>query len=253
VMDRSVVAGAAVRLAVRLERRAEPNDILLDEATWRLVRNAVRVEPTGAEDEQQAFRILELRTDAPAFERRFDAPFVGREAERQLILIFEDIHWAEPPVLDLIEHVADFSRDSPILVLCLARPELLDDRSGWAGGKPNATTILLDPLPEDEARRLADWLVEPGSLPDEVRANALRVAEGNPLFLEQLLAFAAEGGGAEGELFPPTVEALLAARLDRLGPAERAVVERAALIGRDFDVDALSALAPEPLRLSIPA
>src|SRR5205085_5673713 len=119
--------------------------------------------------------------------------------------------------------------------LCLARPELLEHRPGWAGGKQNATTILLEQLDQAQAGQLADWLIAAQPFTERARLAALQLAEGNPLFLEQLLAFAQEGGWDERETFmPPTIETLLAARLDRLGPAERALIERAAVIGRDF-------------------
>jgi class 3 adenylate cyclase len=179
-----------------------------------------------------------------AFERLADA--------RPLVLVFEDVHWAEPTLLDLVEYMATGARDSPILILCLARPELLELRDGWAGGRPNATTILLEQLAEADCDHLTDWLLAGESLGAGERANVLRLAEGNPLFLEQLVAYAREESRRDGEL-PPTIEALLAARLDRLGPAERVLTERAGLIGRDFDLAALTELAPEPLRPSIGA
>jgi DNA-binding SARP family transcriptional activator len=170
--------------------------------------------------------------------------FEALAQERPLVLVFEDVHWAEPTFLDLVEHVADWTRGAPVLLLCLARPELLEDRPAWAGGKLNATSILLEPLSEHEADLLIENL-EADPLAAEVRARITEAAEGNPLFLEQMLAMVGEHA-AGGELtVPPTIHALLAARLDRLGRNERASLERAAVIGRTFWKGALEALAPE--------
>ncbi len=150
--------------------------------------------------------------------------------------------------LDLIEHVADLSRDAPILLLCMARPELLDRRSGWAGGKLNATTVLLEPLSAAETEQLIDEL---GDVDPELRARIRDAAEGNPLFVEEMLALAAESGG--DVVVPPSIQALLAARLDQLDRPEREVLERGAVEGKLFHrsaVEALSDGAPEvPLRL----
>jgi predicted ATPase len=164
--------------------------------------------------------------------------------ERPLVLVFEDIHWAEPTLLDLVEQIADLTREAPMLIICLARTELLDQRPGWGSGNPNATTIPLEQLSDSAARQIADWLLADGNLSERTRTIALDRAEGNPLFLEQLLVHAREGTAAPGDL-PPTIEALLAARLDRLDPAERAIIECAALVGRDFDLAAVSDLVSE--------
>ena len=173
--------------------------------------------------------------------------------ERPLVLLFEDIHWAEPTFLDLLEHVADWTRDAPIFLLCLARPDLLDERPLWAGGKLNATSILLEPLTEDDAEALIDALLGEATLEPATRVRVREAAEGNPLFVEQILAMLAEDGARAGPFdIPPTIDALLAARLDRLGPSERAVIERASVVGREFWVGAVDALVPTELRGSIP-
>ena len=165
--------------------------------------------------------------------------------ERPLLVVLEDLHWAEPTFLDLVEYLAD-SRGHPILLVCLARPELLEERPQWAGGKVNAASLLLDPLGPDESEALIESLLGGLVLPEATRLGIARTAEGNPLFLEQLLALVAEGIDPAGEpVIPPTIEALLAARLDRLGPAEQAVVERASLVGRMFGTDALAELLPD--------
>jgi predicted ATPase/class 3 adenylate cyclase len=382
-----IVTGDAVNLAARLQQAVQRNEILLGESTWRLVRGAVRVEPTnplalkGKAQAVQAFRLLGLIDGAAAVTRRFEAPLVGRKHElpqlrdafarcvrersatlftvlgqagigksrlvaearleladqalvltaaclpygegitfwplremlnqavgeplelgfaellasqpdqswvaaaaarffglddqsgggsleesflavrrlleqladeRPLVLVFEDIHWAEPALLDLIEHVAELARAAPIFLLCLARPDLLEQRSSWAGGKPNATTLLLDRLSHGESAQLAEWLLADEPLADDVRAHALELAEGNPLFLEQLCAHVTELGWQKAErTMPLTILALLAARLDRLGPGERALIEHAAIVGTEFELAALSELTPPTLRPSI--
>ncbi|HWM14345.1 MAG TPA: BTAD domain-containing putative transcriptional regulator [Gaiellaceae bacterium] len=165
--------------------------------------------------------------------------------ERPLVVVFEDLHWAEPTFLDLVEYLAD-SRGHPLLLVCLARPELLEERPQWAGGKVNAASLLLDPLRPDESEALIESLLGGLVVPKATRAGIARTAEGNPLFLEQLLALVGEGiDPAADPVVPPTIEALLAARLDRLGPAEQAVVERASLVGRTFGSDALAELLPD--------
>jgi len=162
--------------------------------------------------------------------------------DRALVVVLEDLHWAESTFLDLVEHLAEWTHDAPLLLVCLARPELLDERPLWGGGKPNVSSLLLEPLGSTESQTLLEALPGGARLSDPTRARIADVAEGNPLFLEQLVA---EGGELSGELpIPPTIEALLAARLDRLGPGERAVLETASVVGKEFWTDALSELLP---------
>jgi class 3 adenylate cyclase len=162
-----------------------------------------------------------------------------QEAQEQpLVCVLDDIHWAEETLLDLIEHIADLSRDAPIVLLCMARPELLERRPSWGGGKWNATTVLLEPLDAAETDRL---IAELGGVGDELRERILQVAEGNPLFLEEMLALVHDSGGGAVEV-PPTIQALLAARLDQLDPAERSVLERGSVEGRTFHRGAVAAL-----------
>ena len=155
---------------------------------------------------------------------------------RPLILIFDDVHWAEPTLLDLVDHIADWSREAPILLLCMARPEFLDNRPGWGGGKMNAATILLEPLSEDEAETLIENLLVESDLSDQVRRRITASAEGNPLFVEQMLALLAQkGGNGNGDVVvPPTIQALLATRLEQLPSGERVAAERASVIGKEF-------------------
>ena len=112
--------------------------------------------------------------------------------ETPLLLVFEDIHWGEPTLLDLVEHLADWVRDVPVLLVCLARPELLDGRPAWGGGKLNATSILLEPLSREESSQLIGVLPGGRRARAEAQARIADAAEGNPLFLEQMLAMLAE-------------------------------------------------------------
>jgi predicted ATPase/DNA-binding SARP family transcriptional activator len=160
-----------------------------------------------------------------------------------LVVVFDDIHWAEPTFLDFVEHVADLSRSSPILLLCLARPELLDDRPSWGGGKLNASSILLAPLSERESSELIEQLRGSAPLHEAVRVSVFEAAEGNPLFIEQFLAMLAEQERPVEHLaVPPTIQALLAARLDRLHAGEREVLEQASIVGKEFRPEALARL-----------
>jgi class 3 adenylate cyclase/tetratricopeptide (TPR) repeat protein len=175
--------------------------------------------------------------------------FEGLARERPLVVVLDDLHWAEPTFLDLVEHVADWSRDVPLLLVSVARPELLDARPTWAGGKLNATSILLEALSEDEAERLIDALLDDPRFTGSIRRRVVEAAEGNPLFVEQMLALASEDD-TNGELaVPPTIQALLAARLERLPRAERALVERAAVVGKEFSLAEVRELTPPAERL----
>jgi predicted ATPase len=159
------------------------------------------------------------------------------------VVVFDDLHWAEPTFLDLIEHVAGSARDIPLMVVCLARPELLDARPGWQSASDNATTVRLEPLADKEAAALLERGLRAHVVDQQTGRRALEAAEGNPLFLEQLLAIQAEHGEELG--MPPTVQAVLAARIDRLPPAERTVVQRASVQGRAFSRRALAELVGE--------
>jgi class 3 adenylate cyclase len=168
--------------------------------------------------------------------------FEALAQDAPLVVVFEDIHWGEPTFLDLVDHVIDLLSGAPVMVLCLARPELLETRPAWGGGKLNAATTLLEPLTDDESALLLRRLA---TLEERTAAEILRTAEGNPLFVEQLLAAAAEAGGT-GELqIPPSIDGLLAARIDRLEPEERVVIERAAIVGKEFEVGAVEDLLPD--------
>ncbi|MFO7571883.1 MAG: adenylate/guanylate cyclase domain-containing protein [Gaiellaceae bacterium] len=168
-----------------------------------------------------------------------------------LVLVFEDIHWAEEPLLDLIEHLADRVR-APVLVVCLARPELLDARAGWGGGRVRSTAIELEPLSTTESELLVQKLVAQlaraaDGVPPELPAELLARAEGNPLFVEETIRMLVESGSpASGsDRIPDTLHALIAARIDQLAPAGKALLQRASVIGRVFWKGALEYLSPD--------
>jgi class 3 adenylate cyclase/tetratricopeptide (TPR) repeat protein len=163
---------------------------------------------------------------------------------RALVVVFDDIHWGEPTLFDLIEHIADLSRGAPILVLCLGRPELLDRRQGWGGGKMNATTALLEPLNAVETEALIDELLAGSGIDPQLRARVRMTAAGNPLFVEEIVAMVREST-THDVIVPPTIKALLAARFDQLRPEEREVLERGSVEGQSFHRGAVEVMAPD--------
>ncbi len=395
-----LVTGDAVNVAARLEQAAAPGEILLGEPTFRLVKDAVEVEPVdalalkGKQERVPAFRLLDVSAGVAGHERHLDSPMVGRAKElsllehaleravtdrtshlftlmgpagvgksrlvheflngaasgatvlrgrclsygdgitlfplaevihraaaildsdlpavarskldaaldgapdadrvaglvaglfgwadpgttedafwavrkllehlareRPVVVVFDDIHWGEPTFLDLIEHLADWTREAALLLLCIARPELLEVRPSWGGGKMNATSILLEPLPVDEASTLVDNLLGRADIPQAARQRILEAAEGNPLFVEEMLAMLIDDGLLRLEdgawravedladvTVPPTIHLLLAARLDRLDAEERGVIERGAVEGKVFHSGAVATLSPQTAR-----
>ncbi|MGH3127037.1 MAG: ATP-binding protein [Gaiellaceae bacterium] len=174
--------------------------------------------------------------------------FEALAATKPLVVVFDDIHWAEPALLDLVEYLVAFAQHAPILALCTARPDLFELRPTWTAPKPNTTLVTLQPLSESESVSLVELL---GELPERTRERVVEAAEGNPLFVEQLVAMQAENGD---ELdVPPTLHALLAARIDRLGEHERAAAQRGSVEGRLFHRGAVAALLPEPDRTEVGA
>ncbi|HEY3463076.1 MAG TPA: adenylate/guanylate cyclase domain-containing protein [Gaiellaceae bacterium] len=334
------VSGDAVAVGKRLEQAAAPGEIVLGEATHRLVRHAVRatqLEPLrlkGKAEEAIAFRLESVDPAATAIPRRDDTRFVGQERElerlhsayreatssgvrlvtivgdsgigksrlareflrwlegqasvvvascppygegttfspireafrragrdedvlegssyevfaatrslfeelardRPLVAVFDDVHWAEETLLDLIEHLSVRLASAPVLILCLARPELAERRPQWLSRAE--ATLTLEALSELHAHGLLDALDAPAT----VRERIAELAEGNPLFIEQLAAFAGEEG--ENVTLSGSIRGVLHARLDRLDLEERAVLERAAVIGRSFSLDAVLQLIP---------
>jgi DNA-binding SARP family transcriptional activator/tetratricopeptide (TPR) repeat protein len=162
----------------------------------------------------------------------------GLARERPVLLVLEDVHWAAPAFLDLVESLVELTH-APVLVLCLARPDLLDVRPHWGGGRVSSSAILLDALTPAESEALLDRLCPDGGLDAAARRRILAVAEGNPLFIEQLLAAALEG---DPDALPDSIQTLLAARLDRLDELDRAVVQAAAVCGSSFTTEDVATL-----------
>ncbi|MFZ0179381.1 MAG: adenylate/guanylate cyclase domain-containing protein [Candidatus Dormiibacterota bacterium] len=371
--EERLATGDAVNVAARLEQAAAPGEIVIGPETWRLVRDAVTVEPLaplelkGKSEPVPAYRLLHIGVDALGTSPRVETPMVGRGTplrmlrdafanvidgrscslftvlgaagvgksrltaeflrsvdatvlrgrclsygegitywpvitivrqllaasdgsaaaelmERDgnvsaairtllgeqiaaissteiawavrkllecaadsnpLVVVFDDVHWGEPTLFDLIEHIGDLSRGTPILVLCLGRPELLDRRPGWGGGKLNATTVLLEPLNADETEALIDELLPAaGSFDPQLRVRIRTTAAGNPLFLEEIVAMVRESSSHD-VIVPPTIKALLAARFDQLRPEERGVLERGSVEGQSFHRGAVEVMGPD--------
>jgi class 3 adenylate cyclase/tetratricopeptide (TPR) repeat protein len=169
--------------------------------------------------------------------------FEALARERPLVLVLEDLHWAETPLLDLIDYLTEWTRDAPLMLLCLAREEILERRPDWSATGPAASAILLEPLSEDETGALIDRALAREGDP-RLRAELTERAEGNPLFVEQMLALLREQGpDAKQIAVPPTIQAVLAARLDQLPLGELELVGAASVVGKEFWRGALEALS----------
>jgi predicted ATPase len=190
--------------------------------------------------------------------------FEAQATKRPLVVVFDDIHWAEPAFLDLIEHVAASAAGAPILVVCAARPDLLELRPPWR--ERESPLLELQPLTPEETSLVVEQLLEDAVLPDAVRDRIVTASEGNPLFAQQILSMLVEEGTlhrdgdvlvADGDIsdvaIPGTIHALLSARLDRLSPQERSVIEPAAVIGLMFEERAVTELAPDTVRPQVAA
>ena len=177
-------------------------------------------------------------------------------ADRPLVFSIDDLQWAEPKFLELVEHVADFARDASVLLACMARPELLDEHPGWAGGKLNATSILIEPLGPEECGTLVANLLADDTVDHAVRTRIAEAAEGHPLYAEEMTGLLVDEGRlvlkdgrwvATTDLsdvpVPPTISALLSARLDKLPTDERRLIEIASVMGQVFYASAVRAMA----------
>jgi class 3 adenylate cyclase len=188
---------------------------------------------------------LETKATAPDRDSLFQSVRVFIEAgarDEPTAFVFEDIHWADPVLLDLIELLATRLHDLPVLLLTLARPELLDTRPGWGGGLLAYNALPLEPLGGSDAAQLALHLL--GA--DAKAAHVAEAAEGNPLFIEQLAAVLSERGADATEALPTTIRGLVAARLDALPAEEREVLLDASICGRSFWRGALTRIARDP-------
>jgi predicted ATPase/class 3 adenylate cyclase len=184
--------------------------------------------------------------------------FEALARRRPLVVVLDDLQWAEPTFIELVDYLAELSRDAPILLLCMARPEIFDRHPGWGGGKLNAAAMLLEPLDDGDCRRLIGNLLGRGPLPADAETRIAEAADGNPLFAEELLAMlvdeellAWDDGRwvAADHLLdlpvPQTINTLLAARLEGLPDDERALLVRASVEGTYFHRSAIRELAPE--------
>jgi len=160
--------------------------------------------------------------------------------ERPLVVVFEDLHWADDGLLDFVDHLVDWSSGVPILVVASARPDLLERRPGWAGGKRNATTISPAPLTDEETAKVVAALLERPLLSAETQAQLLRRAGGNPLYAEEFARMLAERGATEQ--VPETLQGLIGARLDGLSLEEKGLLQRAAVVGRVFWLGTVEAM-----------
>jgi class 3 adenylate cyclase len=230
------------------------SDLLPDESDAPLIRE--RLAP-----------LLGLAATGPAIQETFWAVrklFQRMAQSRPLIVVFDEIQWGEPTFLDLLEYVADWLRDVPVVLISLARPELLETRPGWMAGRPHATLIRLQPLTASETKDLILNLVGQHQGMSDVRARIAQVAEGNPLFVGEVLRMLVDdgllrraadewevAGDIDAIAIPPTIHALLAARLDLLPAAERAIIQAASVVGRAFWWQEVLELSPPELRESL--
>ena len=179
------------------------------------------------------------RDEAFAAWRRF---LEAMAARRSFVFVVEDVHWADEALLDFLEHLLDWAAPVALLVLATARPELYDRRSGWSGGKRNATTISVSPLSSEETARLLQGLLERALLPAETQASVLERAGGNPLYTEQFARMLSERGDASELRLPEGVQALIAARLDTLQGETKGLLQDASVVGRTFWPGAVAAI-----------
>jgi class 3 adenylate cyclase/tetratricopeptide (TPR) repeat protein len=188
--------------------------------------------------------------------------FELQASEKPLVVVFEDVHWAESALLDLVEYVLATASDVPLLIVCAARPDFLEYREGWLDR--DSTVVRLEPLSDEDSGLVVQQLLGDAPIPAAARARIVTAAEGNPLFVEQLLSMLIDDGllrnedgewVATGDLaelaIPGTIQGLIAARLDLLSREERAVIEPASVIGLVFARPAVEHLVPEPVRPAV--
>ncbi len=176
-----------------------------------------------------------------------------------VVAVVDDIQWAEPALLDLLEHVCDLSHEAPIVLVCMTRPDIVDERPGWGAGRANASSIVLEPLGGEDSQALAEQLMAGSNFDPDVTGRILEAAQGNPLFIEQVIAHlvdqrivdATAAGALEEVSIPGSLTALLEARLDSLSDLQRAVLQRGSIEGQVFHRGAVSTLLPSDLRSEV--
>jgi len=230
VLGRCVAYGDGItyRPVAEVVRQLRPLDTLISDQQVLAALSGLVADDEASSTEEIAWAVRKLLEAAAA--------------ERPLVCVFDDVNWGEDTFLDLVEQVAALARGAPLLVVCMARPDLLDRRPGWGG------VVRLEPLSNDESDLLIAELLGGAGLDESLRGRIRGAAEGNPLFVEEMIAMLRDAHNGEVTV-PATIQALLASRLDQLPPPERAVLEYGAVEGRVFHLGAVQALAPEQAQL----
>jgi class 3 adenylate cyclase/tetratricopeptide (TPR) repeat protein len=184
------------------------------------------------------------RSEAFAAWRQF---FEALAEHRPVVLVFEDLHWADDGLLDFVDHLVEWAADVPILIVCTARPELIERRPNWGGGKLNATTLSLSPLSDEETALLLSALLNQPVIDADVQQTLLASAGGNPLYAEQYAQMLEEAGEARELALPESVQGIIAARLDLLPPDEKELLQNASVLGKVFWLGGLDNASEERL------
>jgi class 3 adenylate cyclase/tetratricopeptide (TPR) repeat protein len=218
ILESDDAAAAEQKLLAMVETLGEDER----ERDWlaRHTRPLVGLEGTERVEREEAFAAWRRLLEAAA-------------EQRPLVLVFEDLHWADDGLLDFVDHLADWATTVPLLIVGTARPELLDRRPGWGGGKRNAFTLSIGALSDEETAVLLQRLLDRAVLDADAQQAVLKRAEGNPLYAEEYARMLAEHEGGELPL-PETVQGLIAARIDALAPEEKALLQDASVIGKVF-------------------
>ncbi|MEX2652307.1 MAG: adenylate/guanylate cyclase domain-containing protein [Acidimicrobiia bacterium] len=231
-----------------LERiRALGGELLTSDVTDDPERTiAILANTIGVTDPDHSFVDLDPREIRVRTNAAWRSLFTALSAQAPVVAIVEDIHWADPALLDILEEMTEKVM-GPLLITCPARPELTERRPGWGGGRRNYSSIFLDPLSPEESDTLVGLLLAIADLPAQIRRTIMSAAEGNPFFLEEIVRHLIdqghivrkEGSWVAGDALdtvkvPDTVQSVLAARIDLLGPLEKRVLQRAAVVGRIF-------------------
>ncbi|HZT94068.1 MAG TPA: AAA family ATPase [Gaiellaceae bacterium] len=227
ILESDDAAAADGKLAAMVEALTEDEA----EREWltRHTRPLVGLEGAERAEREEAFAAWRRLLEAAA-------------EQRPLVLVFEDLHWADDGLLDFVDHLADWATTVPLLILGTARPELLDRRPGWGGGKRNAFTLSIGALSDEETAVLLQRLLDRAVLDADAQQALLQRAEGNPLYAEEYARMLAEHEGDDLPL-PETVQGLIAARIDGLAPEEKTLLQDASVIGKVFWPGALPGAA----------
>jgi class 3 adenylate cyclase len=224
ILESDDAAAAEEKLDAMVETLAEDEA----EGEWlaRHTRPLVGLEGAERTEREEAFAAWRRLLEAAA-------------EQRPLVLVFEDLHWSDDGLLDFVDHLADWATTVPLLIVATARPELLDRRPGWGGGKRNAFMLSIGALTDDETAVLLQRLLDRAVLDADAQRAVLQRAEGNPLYAEEYARMLAEHEGGALAL-PETVQGLIAARVDGLAPGEKRLLQDASVIGKVFWPGALA-------------